>query len=762
MQVQNVEFPKHPHLFSFDQIYPPGTTQEAVYQYTGRPLVENTLKGYNSTLFAYGQTGSGKTHSMMGVDGHTKLEGIIPRVVRDIYKEILALDTDDAYEVSISMCEIYLEKVKDLLRVRDEPLRVRIDPTTNEVHIRGIEEVFCSTADEVIDQITNGNMNRATSAHRMNAASSRSHCVIILNVVCKKAGGGVRVSKVKMIDLAGSETVKKTGATAQRLEEAKSINRSLSELNGVLTALGKPGAHVCFRNSALTKLLRDSLGGNAKTSLLLAASPCVYNCNETVSTMRFGERAKKVKSNAVINEELTVEEYKRRNKRFALENEKLKTLLQLRDAQMQNCADYVEDKPISDTGCWLMLTDEKQFNIVEEHAKALDTSGMTFGDVTAKCTMYDRKTGKLIAGEEFNVDITATPKDVMLQEQKKHRSMLHRQLTVGSRLFDEDKPASQRRVDDLLDEIADLKGQLRAETSCVEEISELLNTAESEVQQRDFQLERIRMEFREAAIYKQKCEFLQAQSDCELGRLQADIEYYQIMADEFGDGLTDISSADSTVDSAMFQRLRMQETLINRLRVEANRGNALSDSLVNGILMANMPEDKRKAVQAMISKFADMKSELALLRDKGKSHQKRETSAAMKEKHTNTLKSNWEKQLTSMEHALVQTVRLYKKEKQESIEKAEDQEVVIARLREHVKRQNEARSRNFARKPRVGRKRSEGSAKSEGSAEKPTLQKMKSLETSRRRRRRKKSASPPSSTGSIERTPEPRATAMTN
>merc|ERR1719183_2085922 len=144
-------------MFNFDQIYPPGTTQEAVYQYTGRPLVENTMKGFNSTLFAYGQTGSGKTHSMMGIEaravGHSDLEGIIPRTIKDIYKEILALGTTDAYEVSMSMCEIYLEKVRDLLNPkldrktgRQVTLPVVMDPKTNDVHIKGITKKYCESA----------------------------------------------------------------------------------------------------------------------------------------------------------------------------------------------------------------------------------------------------------------------------------------------------------------------------------------------------------------------------------------------------------------------------------------------------------------------------------------------------------------------------------------------------------------------------------------------------------------------------------------
>lgn len=408
---------------------------------------------------------------------------------------------------------------------------------------------------------------------------------------------------------------------------------------------------------------------------------------------------------------------------------------------MGNCAEYVMDQPIVDHRCWEMLTEESQFNIVTEE-DVLDMTGMVFNEVSTQASVYDRKTGKLIAGKEFKVDINATPEDMRLQKQLSHRSMLMRQLTVGvdgrrDRAFDDDKPASQKQVDKLLEEIADLKGMLKAETGCVQEISDLLDTAEQTVQTRDRELARMHMEFHEAAVYKTKCEFLQAQNDAELGRLQADLEYFQILADEFDEGLMDIISTDPDNDPAMVQRLRRQEELIKRLRVEASRGNALSDSLVNGILMANMPADKKRAVQAMINKFADMKAELTMLNNKTKSQERRQASAAMKEKHTDALKGNWETQLASMEQALVKTVRLYKKEKQESVEKMEDQDVVIQRLRDHIKRMNVAKhamSRTtFGRKPRMNRKTSN---------EKPTLRKAKSTRSANRRRKKSTSPSP--------------------
>jgi len=328
----------------------------------------------------------------------------------------------------------------------------------------------------------------------------------------------------------------------------------------------------------------------------------------------------------------------------------------------------------------------------------------------------------------------------LLEKQKSHRRQLHRQLTLVEPAL-EDKPASRRKVDELLEEIADLKGQLKAETAVVAEVSELLDTAEKEVQDRDRKLERLDMEAREGAVYKQKCEFLQTRNDCELARLQADLEYYQILADEF-DSLEDIPSTDSTnADPAIVQKMRRQEGIIRRLRVEAGRGSALQDSLINNILMADMPSEKKKAIQAMISKFAEMKAELKLLAEKTKAHQRRQASASMKEKHTDSLKSNWEKQLASMEKALVATVRRYKEEKMENMMIVEDKDAEIARLNAYVKRMVEARdarnSTQFGRKPRNSRMISV--SKLAGAA--GTISALKS-QGKRRKRQRKKSKSP--------------------
>jgi len=710
VRIQNPEHPKRPHMFNFDQIYPPGVTQEAVYQYTGRPLVENTMKGFNSTLFAYGQTGSGKTFSMMGVLDNPELEGVVPKTIREIYQEIDNMDNDDEYEVRMSMCEIYLEKCKDLLGPSGKALKVRLD-SNNMVFVEGITEVSCCTADECMKQIDFGNVNRATSSTRMNAESSRSHCVIILTVICKKLNGTIRTSKVKMIDLAGSETVKKTEASGQRLEEAKAINRSLSELNGVLTALGKPGAHVNFRNSMLTMLLQDSLGGNAKTSLLLAASPCSYNREETISSLRFGERAKKVKNNAVINEDLTIDDYKKLVAKLKRDNQLKDKLIMLKDAQLAAAGEWVAGHD----GDFDSLIDASQFNLGEETEEGPDMSQMDFDsgpEISDKAFVINKKTGKVLAGNAFSVDIDETPEDRAKRMAGEHSEgvkkacmALHRQLTRRVGEYDVYDERKNSPVEDLLEEIDSLKAQLACEENSRETCEEMLRSVEDTALSHENELARSRMELQELAVYKAKCLFLQRQSEVELARLAADLEYFQLVAD---DHMTDDDCDDSVGDlfnscdneelkskfQHMAQRVRKQQMMIDNLRVDANKASAYGDQVIQDVLMAVDDEQRKDALRKMLSSYPKVKAEAKRLEKLCKQQTSRITSLARKGECSAQIKENWQQQLASMEKALVQVSHVYRQHKQETTQKLESKDVLINRLQEHVKRMNLARSQN--------------------------------------------------------------------
>ncbi|KNC48196.1 uncharacterized protein AMSG_04425 [Thecamonas trahens ATCC 50062] len=291
--------------FAYDKVFGPGASQEAVYTQTARPIVEDVLAGYNGTVFAYGQTGSGKTHTMEGPDiASPELKGIIPRMVEDIFDAILDADAKYEFTVRVSYFEIYLERLRDLLNPAGADLAIRQDVRRG-VYVEGLTEVYVSSVDEVMAIMAEGASNRAVGATQMNAQSSRSHSLLTIEVAAKDTVSlASSTGKLTLIDLAGSEKVSKTGAEGTTFTEAKNINLSLTTLGLVINALTDPSAsHIPYRNSKLTRVLSESLGGNAKTTLIINCSLASFNADETLSTLRFGSRAKRIQNKVSLNVE---------------------------------------------------------------------------------------------------------------------------------------------------------------------------------------------------------------------------------------------------------------------------------------------------------------------------------------------------------------------------------------------------------------------------------------------------------------------------
>ena len=297
--------------FNFDKIFPPNSLQSDVYRAAAQPIVEAVMQGFNGTVFAYGQTSSGKTFTMTGDPEDPDMMGIIPRMVNTVFDIIQTSDDCIEYSVKISYCEIYLEKIKDLLDTSKVNLKIHEDKARG-VFIDGLSEHYVSADDEVYELMSVGSNNREVAYTNMNSGSSRSHSLFIITVsqTNSKDYSG-KVGKLFLVDLAGSEKVGKTGAAGMRLEEAKNINKSLTVLGQVINSLtdGK-STHIPYRDSKLTRVLQDSLGGNSKTSLIVTCSPSPYNELETVSSLRFGIRAKAIKNKPKVNREYTIAELK--------------------------------------------------------------------------------------------------------------------------------------------------------------------------------------------------------------------------------------------------------------------------------------------------------------------------------------------------------------------------------------------------------------------------------------------------------------------
>ncbi|KAK3750416.1 hypothetical protein QZH41_016980 [Actinostola sp. cb2023] len=357
--------------YTFDRVFKPTSTQEKVYGEAAQEIVRDVLNGYNGTIFAYGQTSSGKTHTMEGAIGDQRHQGIIPRIVQDIFNHIYNMDENLEFHIKVSYFEIYLDKIRDLLDVTKTNLAVHEDK--NRVpFVKGATERFVSSPEEVMEIIDEGKANRHVAVTNMNEHSSRSHSIFLLHIKQENVETNKKLSgKLYLVDLAGSEKVKKlhiynvskTHAEGSVLDEAKNINKSLSALGNVISALAEgTKSHVPYRDSKMTRILQESLGGNARTTIIICCSPSSFNDAETRSTLMFGQRAKTIKNVVVINEELTAEEWKRRYEKEKDKNTKLRTALQKYDLEINRWRGG-ESVPLEEQAC--KASDNRKSDIFE-------------------------------------------------------------------------------------------------------------------------------------------------------------------------------------------------------------------------------------------------------------------------------------------------------------------------------------------------------------------------------------------------------------
>ncbi|XP_078464086.1 kinesin-like protein KIF1B isoform X7 [Lampetra planeri] len=328
--ILNPKQPKEPpKTFSFDYSYWSHTTpddshfasQEQVYNDIGEEMLEHAFEGYNVCIFAYGQTGAGKSYTMMGKQEKGQ-EGIIPQLCEDLFLRINDNgNTDMAYSVEVSYMEIYCERVRDLLNPKNKGnLRVREHPLLGP-YVEDLSKLAVTSYTDIADLMDSGNKARTVAATNMNETSSRSHAVFTIIFTQKRHDVETdlcteKVSKISLVDLAGSERADSTGAKGTRLKEGANINKSLTTLGKVISALAEVDSgpikqskkkkkmdFIPYRDSVLTWLLRENLGGNSRTAMVAALSPADINYDETLSTLRYADRAKQIKCNAVINED---------------------------------------------------------------------------------------------------------------------------------------------------------------------------------------------------------------------------------------------------------------------------------------------------------------------------------------------------------------------------------------------------------------------------------------------------------------------------
>lgn len=321
--------------FTFDKVFDPSSSQLDVYNYSIKETIDDFFKGYNGTILAYGQSGSGKSFTMTG---GVHLDGIIPRLITDIFNSISNGLDEIEYTVGVLYMEIYMEQIRDLLddspnlnahqhqhQNPDLPRHLILlfaqllpnngnpqkytihEDKTNGVYVKGLKQAFVSSSTELLSILQKGDRMRVVGSTNVNVESSRSHTIFQIKLSQKLLEDNtIKNSNLFLVDLAGSEKIIKTGAVGHTLEEAKKINSSLSALGNVIYSLAEgKSSHIPYRDSKLTRILQESLGGNSRTSLIITCSPSSVNEQETLSTLRFGSSAKKIKNNAHINTELS-------------------------------------------------------------------------------------------------------------------------------------------------------------------------------------------------------------------------------------------------------------------------------------------------------------------------------------------------------------------------------------------------------------------------------------------------------------------------
>ncbi|XP_052338540.1 kinesin heavy chain-like [Oncorhynchus keta] len=449
--------------YVFDRVFPTNTTQEQVYNACAKQIVKDVLGGYNGTIFAYGQTASGKTHTMEGKLHDPNQMGIIPRIAEDIFNHIFGMDENLEFHIKVSYFEVYMDKIRDLLDVTKTNLAVHEDK--NKIpYVKGCTERFVSSPDEVMDVIDEGKNNRHVAVTNMNEHSSRSHSIFLINIKQEHTETEQKLcGKLYLVDLAGSEKVSKTGAAGAVLDEAKNINKSLSALGNVISALAEgTKTHVPYRDSKMTRILQDSLGGNCRTTMFICCSPSSYNDAETKSTLMFGQRAKTIRNTASVNLELTADQWKRKYEKEKEKNKTMKETTQRLEAELNRWRNG-ENVPETER----TTADVVRLESVEERSPVLildnDTSSIVVRISEEERQKYEEEIRKLYKQLDDKDD------EINLQCQLVEK--------LKEQMLDQDELLASSRGDG--DKVQAELGRLQVESSCAKtEVKEVLQALE--------------------------------------------------------------------------------------------------------------------------------------------------------------------------------------------------------------------------------------------------------------------------------------------
>ncbi|CAG9817005.1 unnamed protein product [Phaedon cochleariae] len=364
---------EHCKPFKFDHIFGTTTAQLDMYRMIAFPIVEKALEGYNGTIFAYGQTGTGKTYTMAGNHLVPELKGIIPNTFSHIFSQISRASGEKSFVVKVTYLEIYNEDVRDLLSGDpNKKLAIRERKDIG-VYVKDLMGFTVDSIESITELLNRGNKNRVTKSTLMNDISSRSHAIFTVTIESKnRLDNKTTVGKLNLVDLAGSERASRTQATGERLREASNINLSLSVLGNVISALvdGK-STHIPYRNSKLTRLLQDSLGGNSKTAMIAMVSPADIDFEESMCTLRYAARVKYIKNCVKINveEKGLIEGFELEIAELQQKLTELSVLEQKKEQKKRERAvSAVEKEKLKQTAIEIEITERKKLELEEKMA----------------------------------------------------------------------------------------------------------------------------------------------------------------------------------------------------------------------------------------------------------------------------------------------------------------------------------------------------------------------------------------------------------
>ncbi|ESQ35587.1 hypothetical protein EUTSA_v10006731mg [Eutrema salsugineum] len=476
--------------FEFDEVLTEYASQKRVYEVVAKPVVEGVLDGYNGTIMAYGQTGTGKTYTL-GQLGEEDVadRGIMVRAMEDILAEV-SLETDS---ISVSYLQLYMETVQDLLDPANDNIAIVEDPKSGDVSLPGATLVEIRDQHSFLELLQLGEAHRFAANTKLNTESSRSHAILMVNVrrslkprdgLSIESNGNshmtkslkppvVRKGKLVVVDLAGSERINKSGSEGHTLEEAKSINLSLSALGKCINALAENSSHVPFRDSKLTRLLRDSFGGTARTSLVITIGPSPRHRGETTSTIMFGQRAMKVENMVKLKEEF---DYKSLSKRLEVQ---LDNLIEENERQQKAFVDEIE-RITAEAHNQISEAEKRYANALEEEKLRYQNDYMeSIKKLEENWSKNQKKLAaeRLALGEKNGLDITSNgirsiaPASEEVSELKK---LLQKEAQL--------KMAAEEEVNRLKFQLAESK---KVEVSGNSEIMRLHKMLENETQQKE-------------------------------------------------------------------------------------------------------------------------------------------------------------------------------------------------------------------------------------------------------------------------------------